>query len=245
MTDLTDKIAIVTGASAGIGAAIVKEFLASGMKVVGLARRKDKVEELGEDYEDRLFALKVDLTNEEDIVNAFSWTLENVGPVDVLVNNAGVSTVKPIEYAEIEDFKSIIGTNLLGAMLCTREAIKTMKAQDISGTIININSVAGNEVCGVPLISIYTASKYGLRGFNDYIRKELAIAGSKIRITNLSPGIVGTEMAGAYVETNRFIRPEDIAASVKFVVSQPANVNISQITVRPVGELFQGSQGRP
>ncbi|GJQ80324.1 hypothetical protein Trydic_g12207 [Trypoxylus dichotomus] len=238
MTDLIDKIAIVTGASAGIGVAIVKELLASGMKVVGLARRKEKIEEYGEGYEGRLFALKVDLTNEEDILNAFSWTLENVGPLDVLVNNAGVNNGKPIEDAKTEDFKSTIGTNLLGAMLCTREAIKIMKAQDIPGTIININSIAGDSVCGVPLISLYTASKYGLRGFNNYIRKELAIAGSKIRITNLSPGLVATEMAGPYMVGSKVIRPEDIAASVKFVASQPENVNIAQITVRPVAELY-------
>ncbi|GJQ80318.1 hypothetical protein Trydic_g12201 [Trypoxylus dichotomus] len=238
MTDLTDKIAIVTGASAGIGAAIVKELLASGIKVVGLARRKEKVEELGKGYENRLFVLKADMTNEKDILNAFAWTLENVGPLDILINNAGVLLTNPIENAEIEEFKSTLDTNLFGAMLCTREAIRIMKAQDISGIIININSITGDAICDLPLSSIYTASKFGLRGFNGYVRRELALSGSKIRITNLSPGLVGTEMAEAFTKDSKYIRAEDIAASVKFVVSQPENVNISQITVRPVGELL-------
>ncbi|KRT86513.1 dehydrogenase [Oryctes borbonicus] len=225
MTDLTNKIAVVTGASSGIGAAIVKEFLASGMKVVGLARRKEKVEQLGEGYEGCLFALETDISKDEDILSAFAWTLENVGPVDVLINNAGINVSKAIEDAEVEEFKNVISTNLLGAMLCTREAIKIMKAHDIAGTIVNISSVAGDVVCAIPCISLYTASKNGLRGFNDYIRTELAKTGSKIRITNLSPGLVATEMAAPYMEGRNFIRVEDIAAGVKFVVSQPGNVN--------------------
>ncbi|GJQ80317.1 hypothetical protein Trydic_g12200 [Trypoxylus dichotomus] len=238
MIDLIGKIAIVTGASSGIGAAIVKEFLASGMKVVGLARRKEKIEELGKGYEDRLFALKADISNVENIPNAFAWTLENVGPPDVLVNSAGIIVIKPVEDTEVDEFKSVVDTNLLGAMLCTKEAIKIMKARDVAGTIININSTAGDFVCDSPLLSLYTASKYGLRGFNDYVRKELAVAGSKIRMTNLSPGLVDTEMGGSYIEKYNSIRAEDIAGAVKFIVSQPENVNITQITIRPVAEVI-------
>ncbi|KAK9731762.1 short chain dehydrogenase [Popillia japonica] len=102
MSDLKDKVAIVTGASAGIGAAIVQKLLESGMKVVGLARRKAKVEELEKGYEGKLFAKETDVTKEEDIIDAFKWTEKNVGPVYVLVNNAGVAYVSSIDEADAE-----------------------------------------------------------------------------------------------------------------------------------------------
>ncbi|KAK9738767.1 short chain dehydrogenase [Popillia japonica] len=238
MSSLKDKVAIVTGASSGIGAGIVKELLQSGMKVVGLARRKAKVEELGKDYKGKLFAIETDVTKDEDIVNAFNWTEKNVGPVYVLINNAGVAYTSPVDEADIEKFKQVLNTNVLALTVCTKEAIKSMKANKVDGFIINISSVAGHYPAIIPGLSIYTASKYAVTAFTESIRRELAQSGSKIKITNLSPGLVESEMSDKILDKFPFIKSADIANGIKYVITQPQGVNVAEITLRPVGETL-------
>ncbi|KAK9738769.1 short chain dehydrogenase [Popillia japonica] len=216
MSSLKDKVAIVTGASSGIGAGIVKELLQSGMKVVGLARRKAKVEELGKE--------------------------KNVGPIYVLVNNAGVAYRSSIDEADIEKFKQVLNTNVLALTICTKEAVKRMKANKVDGFIINISSVAGQYPAPIPApipgLSIYTTSKYGVTAFTESIRRELATSGSKIRVTNLSPGLVESEMAAGLIDKYPYIKSEDIAKGVTYIISQPAGVNVAELTLRPAGEAL-------
>lgn len=130
-----------------------------------------------------MFAIETDVTIVEDVVNAFSWTEENVGPVYVLVNNAGVSYMSPIDEANVEKFKQVLNTNILALTVCTKEAVKSMKANKIEGFIINISSVFGHYQAAFPGVSIYTTSKFGVTAFSESIRRELAAAGSKIKIT--------------------------------------------------------------
>ncbi|KAK9738771.1 short chain dehydrogenase [Popillia japonica] len=203
MSTLKDKVAIVTGASSGIGAGIVKELLESGMKVVGLARRKVKVDELGKGYEGKLFARETDLTKDEDIANAFNWTEENVGPVYVLVNNAGVGYKSLIDEGDIEMF-----------------------------------NISGHYPAQLPGYSIYTTSKYGVTAFTESIRREVATSGSKIKVTNLSPGLVESEMAQSFLDKYIYLKSEDIARGVKYIITQPPGVNVAQLTLRPTGELL-------
>lgn len=236
--DLKDKVAIVTGASSGIGAGVVKELLQSGMKVVGLARRKAKVEELGEGYEGKLFAIEADVTKTEDILRAFNWTEENVGPVYVLVNNAGILHMSPIEVFEIDKLEQVLQTNLLAVTICTKEAVRRMKANNVDGFIININSIGGHHILTFPGQSIYTTSKHGVTAFTESIRWELASSGSKIRISSLSPGLVESEMTTSVINDHPYIRSKDIGKAVKYIVTQPAAVNITELTVRPTGEIF-------
>ncbi|GJQ80407.1 hypothetical protein Trydic_g12266 [Trypoxylus dichotomus] len=239
MSDLNDKVAIVTGASSGIGAGIVKELLQSGMKVVGLARRKAKIEELGKGYEGKLFPVETDLTKKEDIFKAFEWTEKNVGPIYVLVNNAGVSYVAPILEVDIEKLEQLFNTNLLALQICTKEAIKSMKANNIDGFIININSVAGHNILRYPGLSMYTTSKHGVTAFTESIRWELANSGSKIRITSISPGLVESEMTGTNIlNIHPHLKSEHISAAVKFVITQPEIVNVTELTIRPTSEVM-------
>ncbi|KRT86925.1 dehydrogenase [Oryctes borbonicus] len=238
MSDLKDKVAIVTGASSGIGAGVAKELLQSGMKVVGLARRKAKVEELGEGYEGKLFAIEVDVTKTEDILRAFKWTQENVGPVYVLVNNAGISHVSPIGEFEIDKLEQVLQTNLLALTICTKEAVRSMKANNVDGFIININSVAGHNILSYPGLSIYTTSKHGVTAFTESIRWELANSGSQIRISSLSPGLVESEMTTSVINNHPHVKSEDIGKAVKYIITQPAAVNITELTVRPTGEVI-------
>ncbi|GJQ80406.1 hypothetical protein Trydic_g12265 [Trypoxylus dichotomus] len=238
MGDLKDKVAIVTGASSGIGAGIVKELLESGMNVVGLARRKAKIEELGKDYEGKLFAIETDITKTEDIIKAFKWTEEHVGPVYVLVNNAGIAHVSQFEEIDVEKIEEVFNTNLLALTICTKEAIRSMKANNIDGFIININSAAGHEISRYPGLSIYCTSKHGVTAFTETIRWELAKSESKIRITSLSPGLVESEMSVRLLDKHPYMTSEDIGKAIKYIITQPAIVNITELTIRPTGETL-------
>lgn len=235
MADLKDKVAIVTGASSGIGASTVTKLLQSGMKVVGLARRKNRIEELGKGFEGKLFAVETDITKEDDIIRAFKWSEENVGPVYVLINNAGFFSTSAIDEAQTENLRRILETNLLAVSLFTREAVKSMKTNNIDGSIININSDAGHYILTAHGFSMYVASKHGLTAFTESIRLELAKSGSKIRISSLSPGLVETDMSVAFHKDNPFIKSEDVANGVLYILSQPQNVNVAELTIRPNG----------
>lgn len=141
------------------------------------------VENLGKNHKESLFAVKADLTKQEDIHEAFRWIETNIGPIHAFINNAGIVRNHAIDKADPVDIAAILNTNLLATTLFTQKAIKSMNANKIEGTIINICSVAGHTIINAPGISVYTASKFGSRAFTESIRGELAKSGSKIRIT--------------------------------------------------------------
>jgi NADP+-dependent farnesol dehydrogenase len=127
------KVAIVTGASGGIGAAIAQQLVEEGLQVVGLARRSERVEELAKKLhgkKGKLHAVKADISKEEDILNAFKWTSDNLGPVHVLVNNAGVAeNTNLTTQGDTKKWKNVFDTNVMGLCIATREAVNIMKAK--------------------------------------------------------------------------------------------------------------------
>lgn len=154
--------------------------------MVGIARRADKIDQLAKDIahpKAKLFAFQADLTKEEDIVAAFQWTLNNVGPVHILVNNAGVHFRSSLIEGEIEIFRKTINTNLLAVCITTKEAITIMKTHNINGYIININSIFGHNIYNVINLDIYPSTKYGVTAFSECLRLELMNQKSKIRVT--------------------------------------------------------------
>lgn len=200
--DLTGKVAIVTGASSGIGASIVKALHGIGMKVnnsfnlvfmltmvrqvVGFARRKERIEELIKNHEGRLFALKVDVTKEQEILNGFAWVTENLGPIHVLVNNAGVGATgekSGIAKGDVSVWERIMNTNFNSTLLCCRETIRNMQENHVDGYIINISSVAGLRPIPFPNTLVYSASKSALCALTENMRLELLRMDSKIRTT--------------------------------------------------------------
>uniref|UniRef100_A0A1B6DQN9 Uncharacterized protein n=1 Tax=Clastoptera arizonana TaxID=38151 RepID=A0A1B6DQN9_9HEMI len=240
------RVAVVTGASAGIGEEIARELVKQGLVVVGLARRVERVQELSKELgkeKGKLHALKADLRNEQDILDAFSWIEQNLGGVDVLVNNAGALAVDTITEGTREAFRSVLELNVLGLTSCSREAVKLMKKKGADdGVIINVNSVAGQKVMGIPF---YTATKFAVRSLSEALNKELRAAGSKIRVTNLSPGAVKTDIfpmdklatlkisaeAIKQMETE-ILLPSDIAESVVYILSTDKRVYIPELTIQ-------------
>ncbi|KAF2902135.1 hypothetical protein ILUMI_04043 [Ignelater luminosus] len=250
------KVAVVTGASAGIGAAVAEKLVESGLKVVGLARRKEKVDELAKKLigkKGKLYAYQADVTKEEDILKAFKWTKDNLGPIHILINNAGTFRTTTLMEGNTRLWKEVLDTNLLGTCIATREAVKDMKTNNVAGHIIHMNSIAGHSVPNFPNLSIYIASKHALRALTETLRQELNSIGSKIKISSISPGYVQTEIVQASLKGsgpfavpeieeafNRLpsLQAEDIADSVLYVLSTPPHVQVHELMIKPIGEPF-------
>ncbi|EDS43376.1 3-oxoacyl-[acyl-carrier-protein] reductase 1 [Culex quinquefasciatus] len=241
------KVAVVTGASSGIGAAIVKSLANAGMVVVGLARRVERVEALRNGLKDqairkRLHAVKCDVSKEEDILRAFRWIEEKLGGVDVLVNNAGVlRDVKLVAPGNTGDLREVIDTNVMGLILCSREAFQSMKKRSVDGHIVHINSVVGHYIPNLPVLSIYPASKYAVTALTETMRREFLAEGTKIKVTSISPGVVKTDMVPNEMQKDQdlpMLEAEDVAAAVVYAVGTPPRVQIHELTIRPVGENF-------
>ncbi|KAF4529710.1 hypothetical protein B566_EDAN017935 [Ephemera danica] len=162
------RVAIVTGASAGIGAGIAQILVENGMKVVGVARRTDPIKE-------------------EDVKRIVKWTRENLGGVDVLVNNAGVALGCPLTDFDTKKFRKVWETNVLGLSLFTRDAIKDMKDRGVNdGHIFHISSVMGQRIINIevlPNLGVYSATKHAVKVLTEFLRQELRDAKSEIKIT--------------------------------------------------------------
>ncbi|XP_969915.1 farnesol dehydrogenase [Tribolium castaneum] len=242
------KVAVVTGASAGIGAAIATQLVENGLIVIGIARRieliEQKVAELCE-HKGKLYAYKADLSKEEEIVEAFKWIEENVGPVHILVNNAGSSKDTTLYDGDTNAWRSVLDLNILTLCIATREAIKSMRNNDINGHIIHINSIFGHRVPTLVGLNIYSASKFAVTALTETLRQELNSIGSKIKVTSVSPGLVQSELTTqnpdpdkrAYYESAPILRPEDIADGVVYALSTPEDVQVHELTIKPMGEV--------
>lgn len=251
------KNAIVTGSSAGIGVGIMKELARNGVNVIALARRKEKIDETvkefdGERLKGKIHTYKCDVSSLESIKDTFKWIEETFGTISILVNNAGCGfNIKALDTSDeaTEKLDKIIDTNFRGLVHMSREAVRLIKKSDDYGMIININSVVGHKIPFFETpINLYAPTKFAVTAFSEILRQELVVsANDKIRVTNLSPGHVFSDIAvvGGYAESTEsiykqiaHIQPEDIAQSIIYLLSTPTNVNVTQLTISPVGEKF-------
>ncbi|MDQ2794484.1 MAG: SDR family NAD(P)-dependent oxidoreductase [Bacteroidota bacterium] len=225
--DLTGKVAIVTGASKGIGRATVEALLARGAAVAGWARSAPE----GLTH-DRFQFFECDVQDEYSITEAFTNTLRELGPeIHVLVNNAGLGIMGEVDGFATEDWKTMFDTNVLGTFLCTRAVLPQMKQQK-QGHIVNVASLAGTA--GTAGMAGYCATKFAVRGFSDALFKEVRPAG--IRVTCIMPGSVETNFNGKEPGTTpdpHKMQPEDIAAAIVHAIEAPDTTMISEIQLRP------------
>ncbi|KAI5635692.1 short chain dehydrogenase domain-containing protein [Phthorimaea operculella] len=239
------KTAVVTGASAGIGAAICVSLANEGLNVLGLARRPQLVDDLRAQVTGKgsIRSRQCDVSKLEDVDATFSWVEEHMGGVSVMVNNAGV--MHPGHITDAGDRKlsdseisSVIDINLKGLIFCSRRAVASMKKHGRVGHIININSIAGHYIPFAPLFNVYAASKHGVTAFTGSLLNELAAFKNNIKVTSISPGLVETGMIeeGKDVIDFKPLQPKDIADAILYVVSTPPSVNITELTIQPVQE---------
>ncbi|XP_046754011.1 farnesol dehydrogenase-like [Diprion similis] len=244
------KVALVTGASAGVGAVTVETLVREGLTVVGVARRVENVEKLGEKLKGakgKLWAKKCDVTKEEEILEVVEWIKKTLGGIDVLINNAGMAYFASISDGDTEGFRRVLDVNVLAVAILTREAIRSMKARQVDGHIININSVLGHEVPDVSdKYSLYPSSKYAVTAMTEVTRKELIKANTKIKVTSISPSLIKTEflaaatneaVAKAVYNQRPALNPEDVANAIVYALGTPAHVQVCELVLRTAGAL--------
>ncbi|CAD7011988.1 farnesol dehydrogenase [Ceratitis capitata] len=243
------RVAVVTGASSGIGAAIVRHLASKGMLVVGLARRVERVEALRQavpaEARNRIYAIRCNICNEKEVIDAFKQVESKYGPVAVLVNNAGiVHNSGLLAEGSSQDVRDIIETNILGLVNATREAFRSMKAAGGEGHVFLINSVAGHQVPNVLKVpmSIYSPSKFAVTALTEVFRQEFNTEQTKVKVTSISPGFVETEIISEQMraQLGHFprLKADDIADALVYCLQTPPHVQIHELTIKPVGEAF-------
>lgn len=243
MTDnITGKTIVITGASSGMGAAAARHLAGKGAAVVLGARRTDRIEALVSEITDaggKAIAVQTDVTKREDLQRLIGAAIEAYGRIDVLINNAGVMPLSPLERVKVDEWDQMIDVNLKGVLYGVAAALPHMIPQK-SGHIINVASVAGHKLFGGS--AVYSATKFAVRAFSEGLRQEMAP--HNIRTTILSPGAVKTELLDHISEkdmqqANRDyvgqvgVPAETLGRLIAFAINEPDDVGINEILFRP------------
>jgi NADP-dependent 3-hydroxy acid dehydrogenase YdfG len=234
------KVAVITGASSGIGEATARALVAAGYRVALLARRVDRIDELAAELGDSALAIEADVTDRDSLIAAAERVQTELGGADILVNNAGLMLLGPFSSGQRDDYRRMVETNLLGAITTTEVFLDQLR--NGGGDLINISSVAGRTAR--PTNGVYAATKWGINGWSESLRQELQ---PEIRVTVIEPGAVATELATHITHdqtrkaTEAFvqelaIRPEDIAEVILFALSRPRRMTLNEILVRPTAQ---------
>jgi NADP-dependent 3-hydroxy acid dehydrogenase YdfG len=243
---LDGTVALVTGASSGIGEATAQALAAEGARVVVVARRKDRLEALAERIgADRALVIEADVTAEDQAAAAVERAASELGRLDILVNNAGVMLLGPIVDAPVEEWQRMVQLNVLGLLYCTHAALPhLLKAAETDprgvADVVNISSVAGRVA---RLNSgVYNATKHGVGAFSESLRQE--VTARHVRVTLIEPGATATELAfhnrpeilEGMAQTFggiEIMQAEDIAEAIRYAVTQPRRVAVNEILIRP------------
>lgn len=237
------KVAIVTGASRGIGKAIALKLDREGFITVLVSRHSENLKTALKDFKKNAVAIPADVSKEKEVVAMVGEVIKKFGRIDVLINNAGFSAFKRINQLTKEDFDQTINTNLGGAFYCLRECISQMKKQPQGGQIINISSIAAKAPFLYPGRSLHCASKAAIGNLANSIQAEMISERRNIKIATIYPGVVFTEWFFKRktrdldeVKKNA-LKPEDIAHVVWMIVSQGRNSNITEVLIEPISPV--------
>jgi NADP-dependent 3-hydroxy acid dehydrogenase YdfG len=234
------RVAVVTGASSGIGQATARALAADGDRVALLARRLDRITALADDLGNGSIAIQADVTDRDSIVAAADRVQQELGGADVLVNNAGIMLLGPFHSNQRDDYRQMIEVNLLGAITATEVFLDQLK--DGGGDIINISSVAGRTARAGN--GVYAATKWGLNGWSESLRQELL---PDVRVTLIEPGAVATELpthitheatrqGAEQLYSQVTVTAEDIAEVIAFAVNRPKHLVINEVLLRPANQ---------
>ncbi len=229
---LKDRVAVVTGASKGIGRSIAEHYAGEGAKLVLCARSAGLLSEVGDILKSagsEVVTVKADMAEEKDVINLIKAAHESFGRIDILVNNAGFGMFKPVAETKTEDFDSLFSVNMRGPFIAVREVLPYMIKQN-DGVIVNIASLAGKNA--VENGAIYAATKWALLGFGKSLMLE--VRKYNIRVVTICPGSVDTDF-GLHNRPNRgkILKPEDVAEAAVLAASLPARSMMSEIDLRP------------
>jgi NADP-dependent 3-hydroxy acid dehydrogenase YdfG len=246
MTDnIAGKVIVITGASSGMGAAAARHLAAKGASVVLGARRSDRIKTLAADITkagSKATAVVTDVTKRDDLRKLVDAAVATYGRIDVLINNAGVMPLSPLERLKVDEWDQMIDVNIKGVLYGIAAALPHMTKQK-SGHIINVSSVAGHKLFGGS--AVYSATKFAVRALSEGLRQEMA--SHNIRTTIISPGAVKTELLDHISEQDvqkanqdyvgQFgVPPDTFARMVAFAISEPEDVSINEILFRPTAQ---------
>jgi NADP-dependent 3-hydroxy acid dehydrogenase YdfG len=240
---LDGKVAVVTGASSGIGEATVRALAAEGAAVVAGARRKERLDGLVDDVTRegaKAVAVECDVTDEEQAHDLVHRAVEEYGRIDILVNNAGVMLLSTVGKGLSDQWRQMFEVNVMGLLYATDAAIEHMKGQH-SGHLVNISSVAGRKVTR-DSSGVYAGTKHAVGAVSEGLRQELLE--DNIRVTIVEPGAVATELPDHITDEDareslsgllklERLQAEDIAEAVVYAVTQPERVSVNEILIRP------------
>ena len=243
--DLSDRAVAITGASSGIGEATALLCARSGASVALAARRGDRIDALAERIEaegGRAIAVPTDVSDEGEARAFVQRAHDELGPLDALINNAGVMLLGPVEGADTAQWRQMIEVNVLGLLYCTHAALPLMREQG-SGHIVNVSSVAGRRAANGA--AVYNLTKFGVNGFSEGLRQEAARSG--VRVTVIEPGFVETELQGHNAGNERVtagidkmkeqlgevLQADDIAEAIVYALAQPPHVTVAEVLVLP------------
>jgi NADP-dependent 3-hydroxy acid dehydrogenase YdfG len=231
------RVAVITGASSGIGEATARALAADGHRVALLARRVERIQALADELGRGAIAIEADVTDRDSILAAAERVQHELGRADILVNNAGVMLTAPFTSDQREEHRRMVETNLLGAMTTTEVFLDQLRAGN-GGDLVNVSSVVGRVAPAG--FAAYAATKWGINGWSEALRVELQ---PTIRVTVIEPGAIGTELSDhiTHAESQRVakdvldwsIPPSDIADVIAFAVSRPQRMTLNEILVRP------------
>ena len=242
MVKLDGKVAVITGASSGIGEATAEALAAEGASVVVAARREERLSDLVERINGnggKALSVECDVTDEEQAHELIQKVKDELGQVDIIVNNAGVMQLSKIEKGLSDEWRTMFEVNVLGLLYVTDATVQVMKEQG-SGHLINISSVAGRK--SGPFRGAYSGTKFAVNAISEALRVELLE--DNIRVTMVEPGAVETELGGHITDeearegmqsvlSGDILQPEDIAGAIAYCAVQPERVSVNEILIRP------------
>lgn len=239
MSNIANKIILITGASSGIGEATARTLAKAGAAVVLGARRTDRLETLAAEITaagGKAIYKSLDVTSREDVQAFADTALETFGRIDVIVNNAGVMPLSPMASLKVDEWDRMVDVNIKGVLYGIAAVLPTMTRQG-AGQIINVSSIGGLAVS--PTAAVYCATKFAVRAISDGLRQET----DKIRVTCVYPGVVESELANSITDSTAAeamvayrqiaLKPEAIADAIAHAIGQPADVDTSEIVIRP------------
>jgi len=240
MNDNSGRVAVITGASSGIGEATARALARDGYRVALLARRGDRIRALADELGEGAIAIEADVTDRDSLVAAAERVKSELGGADILINNAGVMLLGPFSPEQRDDYRQMLDVNLLGAITATEVFLEQIV--EAGGDLVNISSVAGRTAR--PRNAVYAATKWGIVGWSEGLRQELQ---PNVRVMVIEPGAVESELTDhiTHEETKAFskqyvkdlaIKSEDIAEVIAFAVSRPKRMTLNEILVRPTGQ---------
>jgi NADP-dependent 3-hydroxy acid dehydrogenase YdfG len=236
----TGRVAVITGASSGIGEATARALAATGHRLALLARRSDRIEALADELGKGATAITADVTDRDALAAAAARVESEMGGADILVNNAGVMLLAPFSAEQHAESRQMVEVNLLGAMTATEVFLDQLR--DGESDLVNISSVAGRTAR--PGNAVYAATKWGINGWSEALRQELQPG---VRVTVIEPGAVATELTdhitdpGAKQMAEGFyeqlaITAQDIAEIIAFAITRPHRVTLNEILIRPTAQ---------